>query len=377
MSGRVAVSPSVLAWAIEESQRELTSIEAQFPKLQQWLSSEAEPTFKQLKSLSDFLYVPFGYMFLDTPPKETELVKEFRTINNRQLKTLSKDLKDTLSHMKFISSWMSELRQEEEDVPLAFVASAQGEPKRFKLEKQFFEVLHLQRGFSLAYSDPNQLFKDLRTRMEQAGALVFRNGKVGNNTRRPLSTEEFRAFSLVDRHAPLIFINSADSITGQVFSLIHEFLHLVIGQTGATLPGKDESVCNKTTAALLMPDDILETFLPVGAITNELIVDLALRFNASAISLAYVLLNRGWITNQQVHQIAEDTKKAIAAKDAKPKGTGGPDFYRAYESNISQQFRQTVAAQLQDGRLSYTAASQLLGLPKSDTVIKVVQRTLL
>ncbi|MGI6689106.1 MAG: hypothetical protein ACOX6Y_12325 [Christensenellales bacterium] len=118
MSNRISVNSSVLVWAIEESQRDLASIEAQFPKLQLWLTSQADPTFKQLKDLSDYLHVPFGYMFLDTPPKESDLIKQFRTINNNRLAQISKDLKDTLSYMQTVSMWMSEHRVEEgEDHP--------------------------------------------------------------------------------------------------------------------------------------------------------------------------------------------------------------------------------------------------------------------
>ena len=35
-------------------------------------------------------------------------------------------------------------------------------------------------------------------------------------------------FTLIDAYAPLIFINAADSESGRVFSLLHEFVHIVI-----------------------------------------------------------------------------------------------------------------------------------------------------
>ncbi|MGE4585603.1 MAG: hypothetical protein AB7C91_13215 [Sphaerochaeta sp.] len=55
--------------------------------------------------------------------------------------------------------------------------------------------------------------------MSEAGVIVMMNGVVRNNTHRPLSIEEFRAFALIDSFAPLIFINATDSASGRLFSL--------------------------------------------------------------------------------------------------------------------------------------------------------------
>ena len=82
------------------------------------------------------------------------------------------------------------------------------------------------------------------------------SGIVGNNTHRPLSIDEFRAFSVIDEYAPLIFINSNDSTNGKLFSLLHEFSHICIGEnslfndrysTGKKVR-KVETLCNAVAA---------------------------------------------------------------------------------------------------------------------------------
>ena len=57
-------------------------------------------------------------------------------------------------------------------------------------------------------------FRLLRNQISTIGVMVMMSGIVGSNTHRPLDTNEFRAFALVDEKAPLIFINSNDSING-------------------------------------------------------------------------------------------------------------------------------------------------------------------
>ncbi len=65
--------------------------------------------------------------------------------------------------------------------------------------------------------------------MSSIGIVIMLNGIVGANTHRGLSIDEFRAFTLIDDFAPLIFINATDSKAGLLFSLIHEFVHIGIG----------------------------------------------------------------------------------------------------------------------------------------------------
>src|SRR5690606_22287392 len=70
----------------------------------------------------------------------------------------------------------------------------------------------------------------LRRACEDIGILVFSNSVVGNNNHRPLDPEEFRGFVLVDRIAPSVFLNDADSKSARMFTLAHELVHVWIGQ---------------------------------------------------------------------------------------------------------------------------------------------------
>src|SRR5699024_11556870 len=58
---------------------------------------------------------------------------------------------------------------------------------------------------------------------------VMQNGIALNNTHRPLDLNEFRAFTLVDEYAPLIFINTLDTNNGKTFSLLNEVAHVFLG----------------------------------------------------------------------------------------------------------------------------------------------------
>jgi len=87
---------------------------------------------------------------------------------------------------------------------------------------------------------------------ENAGVFVFELG---------FPLEEGRAFSLADSQVPAIVLNGRDAVTGRVFSLFHEFAHLLVGHGGIcdfSEEGKtEEQFCNRFAGSFLVPAESL------------------------------------------------------------------------------------------------------------------------
>lgn len=103
---------------------------------------------------------------------------------------------------------------------------------------------------------------------EENGILVTRTGMAKGNPHRPLKVEEFRGFALSDPYAPLIFINSRDSQAAQMFTLIHELVHLWLGLSGVSNltstyapSARIEQFCNAVAAEILVPMEALRVQL--------------------------------------------------------------------------------------------------------------------
>ena len=90
------------------------------------------------------------------------------------------------------------------------------------------------------------------------------NGVVGKNTHRALDINEFRAFTMVDEWAPLVFINAADSNGARLFSLLHEAAHIWLGVDDLyndrhnRINGVSavEIMCNAVAGELLVPKSV-------------------------------------------------------------------------------------------------------------------------
>ncbi|QRO83869.1 ImmA/IrrE family metallo-endopeptidase [Corynebacterium glucuronolyticum] len=100
--------------------------------------------------------------------------------------------------------------------------------------------------------------------MEEHGLLVMRNSIVGNSTRRKLKVSEFRGFTLRQGEYALVFVNTSDSKTAQLFSLAHELGHVSRSAPGLSGDqGKENAIeqwCNAFAASLLMPEPAVRCF---------------------------------------------------------------------------------------------------------------------
>ena len=364
MENRVNISPSVLRWAIEESGLNEQTLSKKYPRLSSWLSGDAKPTYKQLNTLSATLNIPAGYLFLVEPPQRQEIPKEFRTINNINAR-ISKDLKDTLYEMEFKKNWMSDFRKEHGWSKLEFVGlfHKKKTPPAHEVIEAFFKHTQIPKNWYSSSANVSDAYAYLRNKFEDVGILIMQNGVVGQNTRKPLNVSEFRAFVLADEYAPLIFINRKDSCTGRIFSLVHEFVHLLFGSgniaTGHDL--NDERLINKYTADILMPDEYLNRFAKWGFDQIQLSSN---EIKVSPLALAIKLNSTGVIDDDLLESVRSHTNENVEKK-----GMGGGNYYYTKASRLGNTFPSAVISQVESGNIRYTDAYRLLGI-RGDKIYK-------
>ncbi len=73
------INGEILKWAITRAGNELDDFFMSNPNVKEWIDGEKFPTIRQLENFAQKVYVPFGYMFLQEPPKEEIPIPFFRT----------------------------------------------------------------------------------------------------------------------------------------------------------------------------------------------------------------------------------------------------------------------------------------------------------
>lgn len=359
----VNVKPEVLSWALNQVP-EMKFKSDVSKKLDQWLAGTLLPTFRQIESFSKTTGIPLGYFFLDSPPEDSFDLAKFRTVDSRHLEVPSRELKNTASDMERIQDWMREYRQENDYDSIKFIASVKNK-NIYEAAKKIRKDLDVQEDWFEHIHGSRHAFSYFRERLSECGVIVMMNGVVRNNTRKPLSIQEFRAFALVDEFAPLIFINAADAENGRLFSLLHEAVHLWLGKNDlfndnhckVVSLNEDEMFCNAVAAELLVPKKyFLKKWAEASGKDYEKLEEFAKVFSCSRLVIARKALDCGLINEELYGDVQKAT--LLSLKKAKEHAPGG-NYYNIARSRLDGNFVRALCTKLAEGGVSYPEAYRL------------------
>lgn len=369
---KVTVQPRILEWARDRAglseevlAKKLGAKEAQ---VEQW-EVDGTLTYKRAEKLAKVAHIPFGYLFLSEPPEEKLPVADFRTVGSDGDNKPSPELLEVLYDAMRKQSWYRDYLLEMSDEPLSFVGSVTLKQKPEAVAVKIRKYFRFTTTLRASASNWEQALGFMFDHCEEEGVLVLRSGVADGNTHRPLLVEEFRGFALTDAYAPLIFINSKDSRAAQMFTLVHELVHLWLGVSGISnleqtyAPEKRvEQFCNQVAAEVLVPRaDLLAALDKVGTDMN------ALRrwFKVSSLVILRRLKDLKVLDAGAFSKLYQKEEEAFLQKRAKQKGGG--DYYATQRVRVSPRLAKALIGSALEGTTSYREAHSLLGIKKTET----------
>ena len=332
--------------------------------LNKWMSGEKSPTFNQLEDFSKKTRIPLGYFFLKTPPTEELKLLKYRTVDSTAVQMPSRDLFDTVRHMENVQEWMRDYLVSSGADKIGFLGTIDPNNDIISVAANIRQVLGLDKKWYEKSTSLDISFKILREAIGAVGIVVMMNGIVGNNTRRHLNVEEFRAFTLIDEYAPLIFINSTDSKGGKIFSLLHEFIHIGVaqnslynaGQDGFPVVNPNETFCNGVTAEIMVPFDLFKTNWNSNSDDVDIrIATLSNYFKCSQLVIARRAYDLNYISDSEYAVAALGARQGFSQKTS----NNGGDYYKTQATRIDHRFLLALDASVREGRTLYSDAFRL------------------
>lgn len=251
-----------------------------------WETGEKHPTLKRLEQLSKIYKRPLAAFFLPEPPEEPPFPKDFRTLPAEKRASFSPKTRLAIRRARRVRSLVIELAKtlNREVAPKIGRANLLDNPESVAMKARTRLGVEIQTQF--AWKDENQALNEWKRAVESLGVMVFQLGV-------PLG--ETRGFSLTDGEVPVIVLNLRDAVNARIFSLFHEYAHLLLSDGGiCDMEDRDglsdetksiEKFCNHFAGALLVPKDaLLDRIKPQGVTSkwsDEILKQLAKSFKVS------------------------------------------------------------------------------------------------
>jgi Zn-dependent peptidase ImmA (M78 family)/transcriptional regulator with XRE-family HTH domain len=363
------INGQVLRWARErrawDYDKVVKSTKISADLLQKWEDGLAYPPFGKAELLAATLKVPFGFLFLSKPPHDASPISDFRTVKGKRPEKASPDLLSIINQARIRQDWYREFSEGNGASPLAMVGA-------FSLESGV-EAVAADICATLAITEETRLQADshaaflsrLSEAAQDAGVLVMRSGIVGAGNSNRLSVSEFRGFALTDPYAPLIFINSRDAYSAQVFTLVHELAHIWINRSGISNPDPTEDVhdgverfCNRVAAEVLVPKaEFLEAW--VGLREKQLFPSVISRqFWVSPLVVIVRAYETGKISDSEFSRLTKIQKN----KKVVPRKSKGGNPIRTMLARNGRRLTTGVLSAVRESRLVFRDAEHILGV---------------
>jgi len=326
----VTVAPKVLEWArkgvgMEDIDKVAKRVGATPDIVRNWELGEKKPTLIQLEKLAHIYKRPLAALFLSSPPQELPLPSDFRTLPDdkkmpltsktllairraRRAQSLFVELSDSIGNKVITKIGLANLSDSPEDIA-------------DKIRRQL--GISIQTQFN--WQNERDAFDEWKERLENLGILVFQM---------TIPLKEVRGFSIVEGKIPVAVVSSSDTINGRIFSLFHEYGHILLNKSGICDMGdtdnlsgdskKTEIFCNYFSGAFLVPKEALLNHRLVNSgkyysdWPDEILNHLAREFKVSV----QVILRRLTILRKADLNLYKRKHEEWSKKEY-PKGSGG------------------------------------------------------
>jgi Zn-dependent peptidase ImmA (M78 family) len=382
------INPDILKWAretaglsVEEAAERLglkdSARETAIDKLNALETGERSLSQTTLERAVSVYRRPLITFYMARPPRRGQRATDFRS-HARAVSKQDEAILDAL--VRDVKARQHMLRDLLEDTDQAtsrtFVGSATIAQGARAVASIIREEMNITIDQQLRCKDADALFSLLRMSAEERGVYVLLLGNAGS-WHSAMGEDVFRGFALADDIAPMIVINDNDAKNARPFTLMHELVHIWLGQSGISGPLRDspanaiETFCNDTASEFLLPSERLEDHSRLREASIQTVLTtvqhVAATWNVSEPAVAYRMVRNGWIADQMAGSLFAMYAKRWSEQKQRDKAKrqadeSGPSYYVVRRYRLGAALLDVVRRALQENEVSYTGAGKILGV---------------
>lgn len=362
------INPQVLAWARESAGFYIEEAAEKIPvdpdKLRNCEIGDDRLTISQLRKLCNVYKRPLAFFYLPKPPEKEVIPKDFRRLPEDEEKNLSPKLRLEIRKAKYRREIALDLFKELEiDIPKI--------KSKINLSDEIYNVgIFIRKLLKVSFKQQENLRREVRLsfwreKIEDLGVLVFSASLI--------DLKVMRGFSIDKNPLPIIVLNSKDHHKARIFTLFHEFTHLLLHSGGICDLGEQNKIeifCNAVAGETLVPTDWLQN-IPVvrqhndkSEWSDDKIYGLAEHFGVSREVVLRRLLSIGKTTEyfykQKREQYQTEYRIKVNQDKIEKKSLPVPQHYKVL-NQTGRKFAKLVIDSYNQNKIGLLDVSEFLG----------------
>ncbi len=352
-SVKALITPKVLQWARErrikldlEDAAEKLNIDPK--QLEDWENDKDQPTFAQLKKIANIYRTHISIFYLPIPPKDFSPLTDYRVLpqsaapDNEQTYRLKANVLEVFDRRETLIEFYELLEMPFPEVTLKI----NRDETPIQAAKKIRTFLHINTEKLPRIKDRYKILKFWKRIVESKGILVC---QTSTNTHLSVQLNTFRGFCIAQKPFPIIVLNSQDSPNGRIFTIIHELVHIALGESiiqnmnyeDVNFQNVDpvEVFCNQVAAEVLVPEKELITFMD-RPFSSVLVSEASQYFRVSTEVIMRRLLSLKKITKQKYQVFRMEQQKKYNETSQKPKGF--PQYHTRLLNTSGELFARTA-----------------------------------
>lgn len=364
------VRSSLLIWARESAglTREAAAHKAGYEAgdLLRWEAGEARPSIPQLRKLGEIYRRPLAVFFLPEPPMTFDAQREFRRLAGVTPQNESTELRQALRTALFRREVAKDIYERLGEALPTLDGVAHPSENAEEVGARIRNLLGITWEKQVRWDNAYTALRSWREAIERLGIFVFQTGDI--------AVSEMRGTSVPHGPLPVIVLNNSDAPHGRIFTLLHEFAHILLfngghrtsAMEGQRLPEDQrlEQISNRFAAAALMPARDFLGELPryAGALEGD---EDSLRRFAERIKVSpEAILRRLLVLRRVSLAVYRERRRGWQSRPwyQFPAGAGGPPIETRVLSSAGRSFVSLVVEGYHRNAVSSSDVSDFLGV---------------